>query len=167
MPIKEALLPEFDREMATTRRLIERVPFAEAQWKPHAKSMTLGELSAHLAEIPGWVSNIVDVPVVDLAANPHHAKPVYASTAELLSAFDRNAAKARAAIASKSDAEMMESWSLKNGDAVLLTLPKAGVVRSLLLNHMIHHRGQLSVYIRLKDVAVPSIYGPSADDRGI
>ncbi len=166
MAIKEALLPEFDHEMATTRRLMERIPLSESQWKPHPKSMTLGELVAHIVEIPGWVGNIVEQPFVDMAGAGHGERPTYKSNVELLSAFDQNVAKARAAIASKSDAQMMESWSLKNGEKVLITLPKAGVLRSFLLNHLIHHRGQLSVYIRLKDVPVPSIYGPSADESG-
>ena len=164
MTIKDALLPEFDHEMATTRRLLERVPLAEAQWKPHPKSQTLGELAAQIVELPGWVGSIVNSPFADLAASEHGAKPEFKSSDELLAAFDRNVAKARAAIESKTDAEMMESWSLKHGEKVLVTMPKVGVLRSFLLNHVIHHRGQLSVYIRLKDVPVPSIYGPSADE---
>jgi len=158
------MLPEFDLEMGTTRRLLERVPLSEAKWKPHPKSMTLGELAAQIVEIPGWVGSIVESASHDLAANPHSEKPTYASTAALLSAFDENVATARAAIASKSDAQMMETWSLKNKETVILSMPKVGVMRSFLLNHLIHHRGQLSVYIRLKDVPVPSIYGPSADE---
>lgn len=166
MAMKDALLPEYDHEMATTRRLLERVPLSEAQWKPHPKSMTMGELAAQLVEIPGWVGSIINSPFVDMAAGAHGERPAFKSTDELLAAFDQNVAKARATIASKSDAEMMEPWSLKHGEKVLITMPKAGVLRSFLLNHLIHHRGQLSVYIRLKDVPVPSIYGPSADEKG-
>ncbi len=164
MAIKDFLLPEYDNEMATTRKVLERVPLAEAQWKPHAKSMSMGDLAAHITEIPGWVGTIVNASFVDLAADSEHVRTGYATTGELLAAFDRNVAKARAVIDSKSDAEMMESWSLKKGEAVLLSMPKAGVLRSFLLNHLIHHRGQLSVFIRLKDVPVPMIYGPSADE---
>lgn len=164
MAIKDFLLPEYDHEMATTRKVLERVPLADAQWKPHAKSMTMGDLAAHIIEIPGWVASIVNAPFVDMAANPDHKRPTYATSSELLAAFDQGVARARAAIDSKSDAEMMESWSLKKGEQVLLSMPKAGVLRSFLLNHLIHHRGQLSVYIRLKDVPVPMIYGPSADE---
>lgn len=164
MAIKDVLLPEYDHEMATTRKLLERVPLAEAQWKPHAKSMTMGDLAAHIVEIPGWVGSIVNAPFVDMAANPEYKRPNYATTGKLLAAFDQSIAKARSAIDSKSDAEMMEPWALKKGEQVLLSMPKVGVLRSFLLNHLIHHRGQLSVYIRLKDVPVPSIYGPSADE---
>ncbi len=165
MAIKDSLLPEYDHEMVTTRKLLERVPLEEAQWKPHTKSMTLGDLAAHIAEIPGWVGTIVNAPFVDLAADADHVRAGYATTEELLAAFDRNVAKARAAIDSKSDLDMMESWSLKNGETVILSMPKAGVLRSFLLNHVIHHRGQLSVFIRLKDIPVPMIYGPSADEK--
>ena len=164
MAIKDALLPEFDHEMATARRLLERVPLSEAQWKPHVKSMSLGDLSAHIVEIPSWAGGIINAPSLDLADAAGHKPAKYESTAALLAAFDQNTAKARASIAAKSDAEMMESWSLKKGGAVLMTMPKVAVVRSFLLNHLIHHRGQLSVFIRLKDVPVPSIYGPSADE---
>jgi len=167
MAIKEALLPEYDHEMKTARRLLERVPLHQAQWKPHAKSMSMGDLATHLVEIPGWVGSIVNAPSHDMAAAGEHVSPAFASTAELLAAFDENVANARAAIDSKSDAEMMESWSLKKGEAVLMTMPKVAVLRGFLLSHLIHHRGQLSVYIRMHDVPVPSIYGPSADDPGM
>ncbi len=165
MAIKDSLLPEYDHEMATTRKLLERVPLEEAQWKPHTKSMTLGDLAAHIAEIPGWVGTIVNAPFVDLAADADHVSTGYATKEDLIATFDRNVAKARAAIDSKSDLDMMESWSLKNGETVILSMPKAGVLRSFLLNHVIHHRGQLSVFIRLKDIPVPMIYGPSADEK--
>ncbi len=165
MAIKDSLLSEYDHEMATTRKVLERVPLADAQWKPHAKSMTMGDLASHITQIPGWVGSIVNASFVDMA-NQEYVRPSYATSGEMLAAFDQGTAKARAAIDSKSDAEMMETWALKNGEKVLLSLPKIGVLRSFLLNHMIHHRGQLSVYIRMKDVPVPSIYGPSADEGG-
>jgi uncharacterized damage-inducible protein DinB len=167
MAIKDFLLPEYDHEMATTRKVIERVPMAEAQWKPHVKSMTMLELATHIVEIPGWVGSIVDASSVDMAADQDHQKASHKTSGDLLAAFDQNVAKARAAIESKSDAEMMTTWTLKRGEQVLLSMPKVGVLRSFLLNHLIHHRGQMSVYIRLKDIPVPSIYGPSADDSGL
>jgi uncharacterized damage-inducible protein DinB len=165
MAIKDFLLPEFDHEMGTTRKLLERIPFAEEQWKPHEKSMTLGQLATHIAEIPGWVGSIINSASLDMAANPEFEHAACHSTAELLSAFDQNVAKAREIIGLKSDAEMTEIWTLKKGEKVIMSVPKAGVLRSFLMNHLIHHRGQLSVYIRLKNVPVPSIYGPSADEQ--
>jgi uncharacterized damage-inducible protein DinB len=165
MAIKDALLPEYDHEMATTRKVLERAPLSEISWRPHNKSMTVGELAAHIADIPGWAGTIINDSAFDVAAAGQYKRPVYASTSELLSAFDANVAKARASIEAKSDAEMMSPWSLKEGDKVHFTLPKASVIRSMLLNHLIHHRGQFSVYLRLKEVPVPAIYGPSADER--
>ena len=163
MAIKDALLPEFDHEMGVTRRLLERVPLADRDWKPHAKSMTLGELARHVSDIPGWVGGIVDKDAFDVEATGP-MKTDFTSTTELLKSFDAGVVKARASLDSKSDAEMMATWSIKKGSKELMTLPKVGVFRTLLLNHLIHHRGQLSVYIRLKDIPVPSIYGPSADE---
>jgi len=165
MAIKDVLLPEYDHEMATARKLLERVPMTDAQWKPHEKSMSLGQLATHLVEIPGWGGSIIGSSSVDLAANPEFEHPTFHTNEALLSAFDRNVSTTRDLIASRSDAEMMETWTLKHGDKVLMSLPKAGVLRSFLMNHLIHHRGQLSVYIRLKNIPVPSIYGPSADEQ--
>lgn len=164
MAIKDVLLPEYDHEMATTRKLLERVPMAEAQWKPHDKSMSMGQLATHLVEIPGWGGSIITSSSLDLAANPEFEHATFHTGEELLAAFDKNIAATRDIISARSDADLMETWTLKKGGQVLMSLPKAGVLRSFLLNHLIHHRGQLSVYIRLKDIAVPSIYGPSADE---
>jgi uncharacterized damage-inducible protein DinB len=164
MAIKEALLPEYDHEMAVTRKVLERIPLAEAMWKPHVKSMSLGELATHIVEIPGWAGTIVNQPSLDMAGGEGTTRPTYSSTDQMLKAFDENVAKARAAIESKSDAEMMSPWELKRAGKIMFTIPKVAVLRSFLLNHLIHHRGQCSVYIRIKDVPVPSIYGPSADE---
>jgi uncharacterized damage-inducible protein DinB len=164
MSIKDNLLPEYDHEMAVTRRVLERVPLDQADWKPHPKSMSMGELASHIVHIPGWVGSIVLGASYDMAAAAAQTRPSYASTADLLAAFDKSVSEARAAIDSKSDPEMISNWSFMHGDKVLVSMPKAGVFRSLLLNHLIHHRGQCSVYIRLKGAAVPSIYGPSADE---
>jgi uncharacterized damage-inducible protein DinB len=164
MALKDALLPEYDQEMAVTRKVLERVPLAQADWKPHAKSMSLGQLASHIVSIPAWVGGIVNASSFDMSAGEHNAPPAYKTVPELLAAFDKNVAGTRAVIDSKSDAEMMSPWSFMMGGKVLATMPKLGVFRSVLLNHLIHHRGQCSVYLRLKDVPVPSIYGPSADE---
>ena len=161
----DALLPEYDHEIGTTRRLLERAPEREFAWKPHEKSMSLGRLVWHLAEIPSWGGTIVDGSSYDLAAEantPPQAEQK--SRAEMLAVFDQNAAAARAAIAPKTDAELLAPWTLKKGRHDIFTLPKVAVLRNLVLNHLIHHRGQLSVYLRLKDIPIPAIYGPSADE---
>ena len=164
MSIKDALLPEYDQEMGTTRLLLERVPMERAGWKPHDRSMTLGELAAHIVSIVGWVSTVVDGASYDVASESDRPEP-FATTDALLAAFDAGVERARRAIDGKSDAEMMAPWTLKKGGQELFTVPRIGVVRSFLMNHLIHHRGQLSVYLRMQDVKIPSIYGPSADER--
>ena len=166
MGIKEVMLPEFDHEMGTTRKLLERVPWNDASWKPHPKSMSLGELAGHLAEMPGWVGTIMQDSSFDMVSGGD-GRATFGSTKELLAAFDQSVAKARAAIAARTDAEMMAPWTLKKAGEDLFTVPKVGVLRTFLLNHVIHHRGQLSVYLRLRDVPVPSIYGPSADEKAL
>jgi uncharacterized damage-inducible protein DinB len=163
MPITDALLPEFDHEMGATRRLLERVPEERFDWLPHARSMTLGRLASHLAEIPGWVNGLLNERSFNMKTGEH--QPVcHASRSLVLSTFDANVAAARANLAAKSDAELMSPWTLQRDGHELFTVPKVGVVRSFLLNHMIHHRGQLSVYLRLNDIPVPPVYGPSADE---
>ncbi len=165
MAMKDALLPEFDHEMSLTRKLLACSPMGDRDWKPHVKSMSVGELVKHLAEMPGWFGAIVEADSFDLDAAADAPKKVYTSNDDALKDFDAGVAKARAIIAAKSDAEWMQTWTLKKGTQEIFSMPKAGVVRTLLMNHMIHHRGQLSVYVRLKDVPVPSIYGPSADEK--
>lgn len=162
MAIKDALLPEFDHEMATARKVIERVPEDKFSYKPHEKSMTMGGLASHIADMPTWAVVGIAQDSLDMASG---FKPFQAaSSTELVAAFDKNVALARNAIAGASDETLMKSWSLKNGDTTLMTMPKIAVVRSFVMNHIIHHRGQLSVYLRLNNVPVPSIYGPSADE---
>jgi uncharacterized damage-inducible protein DinB len=166
MPIAESLLPEYDHELATTRRVLERVPEAEFAWKPHAKSMSLGQLAGHVANIPFWLSMTMKAPFYDVQTGDKEASlDVPASKAVLLKEFDAKVRTARASLASATDAEMMAPWTLKNGDHEVFTLPRVAAVRSFVMNHLIHHRGQLSVYLRLKDVPVPSIYGPTADEQ--
>jgi uncharacterized damage-inducible protein DinB len=165
MSIADALLPEFDREMGVTRRLLERVPDGTFAWQPHARSMTLGRLAEHLAELPQWIGATVDQSGVDLAAarRPEGYQPP-ATCAAVLAMFDQNVKAARAALAGRTDAELMAPWSLRRGEQLVFTMPKAGVLRAFVMNHIVHHRGQLSVYLRMHDVPLPSIYGPSADE---
>lgn len=169
MPIIDAILPEFDHEMATTRLLLERVPAGKASWKPHAKSMDLGALCSHVADIPGWVKSTVEQESFDVApvGGTPYVTPVFSGVAELLERFDRNVREARAAFAGKSDAALMVKWSLLSGGQEVFSMPRVGVIRTFLLNHLIHHRGQLTVYLRMCDVPLPSVYGPSADTPGM
>ena len=163
MPLVDALLPEFDHEMTTTRKLLERVPDDRLGWKPHPKSFSLGELATHLTELAMWGEATLQRSEINLAEGGTRVPA--ASRAELLAAFDKNVASTRAHLVGKTDAEFMAPWSLKRGDQVIFSMPKAAVWRSFVLSHLIHHRGQLSVYLRLQDVPLPSIYGPSADER--
>lgn len=165
MSITDALLPEYDHEMGTTRRLLERVPEAEFAWKPHDRSMSLGALVAHLAHLPTWTEAITGLPEFDMGTIPPDASPVVpASRSELLARFDENVADARARIAGRSDDELLAMWTFKKNGQVVFVMPRVSALRSFLMNHSIHHRGQLSVYLRMLNVPLPSIYGPTADD---
>lgn len=157
------LLAEFDAEMRTTRSLLERVPFDNATWKPHAKSTSLGNLASHIANIPTLGKAIAELPERDFQDGKATPAKTYASIDEVLAAFDANVASTRTAIAAVPESALGDSWTLRRGDHVIMQLPKAAALRSLLMNHIIHHRGQLSVYLRLNDVPLPSIYGPTAD----
>jgi uncharacterized damage-inducible protein DinB len=166
MAITDALLPEYDHEMATTRRLLERVPEAEFGWKPHEKSMTFGELAAHLANILRWCGSVLDAAEFDLATVTDDARPRPPSSREaLLKDFDATVAAARASLATRTDAELLTPWTLRQGSYEIFTLPRISAVRSFVMNHSIHHRGQLSVYLRLRNVPLPPIYGPTADEQ--
>jgi len=162
MPIKDALLSEFDHEMATTRRLLERLPDDKLGWKPHDKSMSLGGLATHLTNLPFWGLTILGESSYDLAAGPPHATPKN-SRSEVLTAFD-DAIRRTRALMDKTDAEYMGMWSLRRSGQEMFSLPRVTAFRSFVMNHIIHHRGQLSVYLRLNDVPVPPIYGPTADE---
>lgn len=159
----DALLPEFDREMTTTRTLLERVPDDAFDWKPHDKSMSLGQLASHVANLPRWGLITINEAQFDLATDTGNVAAT--SRAELLARFDALTGETRQALVGRTDAEMLAPWTLKRGGETIFTSPKAMVWRSFVLNHLVHHRGQLSVYLRLRDVPVPSIYGPSADER--
>jgi uncharacterized damage-inducible protein DinB len=155
------LLPEFDNEMTTTRRVLERVPGDKATWKPHPKSFALGHLAQLLSWMPGWIDNAAREDALDLANAP---KYTFEKTETLLGEFDARVKAARAALASAKDEDMAKMWSLKNGGQVYMSMPRKAVVR-MHLSHLSHHRGQMSVYLRLLDVPVPMIYGPTADER--
>lgn len=166
MKLSETLLPEFDREMANTRKTLERVPEDRLDWKPHDKSMTLGGLATHLANLPSWVVHMVEKDALDIA--PPGESPLrvteLTSVRENLEMFDKNVSAARAAIERASDEHLLNSWTLLSGGKTIFTLPRVAVLRTSVMNHNIHHRAQLGVYLRLCDVPLPSIYGPSADE---
>jgi uncharacterized damage-inducible protein DinB len=162
MVIKDALLAEYDHEMGITRKLLERLPDDKLAWRPHEKSMALGELASHLGNIPNWAGNILGDASFDLAAAPPNQTPK-ASRAEILALFDDSTKKTRA-LMNKSDAEYMAPWSLKRGGQDMFSMPRFAAFRSFVLSHTIHHRGQLSVYLRLNQIPVPPIYGPTADE---
>ena len=166
MSIAETVLPEFDNEMASTRKLLERAPEAHASWKPHPKSYSLGDLVTHVANLPVWATITLKDSELHLnpPGGPKFTPLTYAGAETTLKNFDSNVATARETIAATDDAAFMAPWTLKNAGATVFTLPRVVVLRSFVLNHLIHHRGQLSVYLRLKDVPLPSIYGPTADD---
>jgi uncharacterized damage-inducible protein DinB len=162
MSISQALLPEFDHEMNTCRTMLDRIPDDKFGWKPHAKSMTMGDLATHIATIGHWADAIMGMDAFDVTSAP--PTPKFTKRADLLKGFDESVAHARKVLAAASDADYMKMWTLKSGDKAVFSMPKAAVVRTFVMNHTVHHRGQLSVYLRLNDVSVPSIYGPSADE---
>jgi uncharacterized damage-inducible protein DinB len=162
MAIREMLLPEFDEEMRNTRKILERVPDDKLAYRPHQKSMTLGRLAAHVAELPGWAKHTLEVEVLDLPPDfqPYTAK----SRDEVLATFDRNVAEARELIVRVPDEELQKTWTLKFGGNTIFSMPRSIVLRSTVMNHLIHHRAQLGVYLRLNEVEIPGMYGPSADE---
>lgn len=161
MPLIDMLLPQFDREMGTTRRLLEVVPDADLVWSPGGKCRTAGGLAAHLADIPAWTCGIMDGEGYDLADLPE-AVPV-ASVAGALERFDAGSAAGRRALAGCPDDDLIADWTLRRDGRAIFSLPRISAVQWLVLNHLVHHRGQLSVYLRLRGVRVPPIYGPTAD----
>ena len=166
MAIRDGLLPEFDHEVANTRKVLERVPEGKPDYKPHEKSMAMGKLAGHTAELPGWAKETILQNSIEIRqGDPKNVALVMASRKQLLEEFDKRAAAGRAAIAGASDEELMKPWSLIANGKTIFTLPKIAVLRGFVMNHMIHHRAQLGVYLRLNDVPVPSIYGPSADEQ--
>lgn len=165
MSISASVLPEFDTEMATTRTMLERVPDAKAKWSPHQRSRTMGELASHIANLPRLGLITMESDELDVNPPSGNGTPEFRTTPELMRTFDDNVRRAREAIAAASDSDMMEAWTLRRDGKTVWTLPRAAVLRSFILSHMIHHRGQLSVYLRLVDVPVPAVYGPTADTK--
>ena len=161
--LASAFLGELENEARVTRQCLERVPMDKLDWKPHDKSMSMGRLAVHCAEMFGWTKETLKQDVLDFATMD--SKPFEPrSTAELLAYFDDLIAKAKVILSETPDETFMTDWTMRNGDQVYMTMPKVAVMRSFVMNHIIHHRGQLSVYLRLNDIPVPSIYGPSADE---
>jgi uncharacterized damage-inducible protein DinB len=164
MTIAELLLPEVDQEMATTRRVLERVPDDKLGWKPHDKSWSMGDLASHIVNMIKWTDVTMTLREFDMATvPPAQINPTASSRTQLLEWFDANAAAARAALA-KPDADYFLPWTLKQGGQAIFTMPRYTCIRSFFLNHVVHHRAQLGVYLRLNDIPVPSMYGPSADE---
>jgi len=163
MQFSETLLPEFDEEMSNTRKLLACVPDGKFDYQPHEKSMTLGRLASHVAEMPSWAAYTLDNETLDLPAD---TKPrVAGSRAELLEMFDKSVPEAREKIAAASDEEWRKIWTLKIGDKAVLSMPRSTVMRSMVMNHLVHHRAQLGVFLRLNDIMFPGMYGPSADEK--
>ena len=162
MSIGQDYLPEFDQEMAATRKVLERVPSDKPDWKPHPKSFSMAHLAQLVSWMPGWITQTLSQPSLDLATATGYSNQ---STATLLAGFDKNVAEAREALKSVPDSAWKETWQLKRGGQVMFGAPRAVIIRQH-INHLVHHRAQLGVYLRLNDIPVPSAYGPTADERG-
>jgi uncharacterized damage-inducible protein DinB len=162
----ETILPEFDQEMANTRKVLERVPDDKLQWQPHPKSHTIGWNANHVANLPDWLVHTLTTPSLDIApvGGEPYQMPTQGSRAEILATFDRNVAAARQALTKATDQDMGSMWTLARAGTAMFTMPRSTVVRSFVLNHIIHHRAILCVYLRLNDVPVPGMYGPSGDE---
>jgi uncharacterized damage-inducible protein DinB len=166
MDIIDSLMQEFLYEASLTRVMLERVPSEHFDFKPHPKSMSLGRLASHLAEMPKWVNSVMDTS--ELVFSPETYVPyVAASAEEMLATFDANVRLAEDSMREQPDEHMLSSWQFRTPETLVFELPRTAALRSMVLNHMIHHRGQLSVYLRLKDVPLPAIYGPTADEQGM
>jgi uncharacterized damage-inducible protein DinB len=163
MRVIDPILMELDQEGATTRRLLERIPNDKLEWRPHEKARTLGQLAAHIAGVQPGVASLLQNPTADVTKIP----PDQAATSaeDVVSSFDTGLAAAKQTLGAMTDEDLMSNWSLVNDGKPIFTAPKIGVVRMIVLNHIYHHRGQLSTYLRALGVAVPSIYGPSADEN--
>ncbi|RYY40830.1 MAG: hypothetical protein EOO08_06790 [Chitinophagaceae bacterium] len=161
--LNQTILPELKHEVANTRRMLERIPFDNAEWKPHAKSFALVPLANHVAELVSWVSFTLSTDGIDWA-NMNYKAETASNSGELLALVDKNLANSVKALEAATDEQLMAPWTMRSGEQVYFTMPRIAVIRTFALNHMIHHRAQLSVYLRLLDVAVPGMYGPTADE---
>jgi uncharacterized damage-inducible protein DinB len=163
MNLIDPVLSELAHEAGTTRRLLERVPAQRLTWAPHKKSMTLGRLATHIAELPGWVGSIVEKDEFDIGTSGY-VPPTLATVGEIVAMFDKNVAMATESLKRQGNDRLLANWQFKKSGQVMMQMPRLAMIRSFLMNHLIHHRGQLSVYLRLQDVPLPSIYGPTADE---
>jgi uncharacterized damage-inducible protein DinB len=166
MALRDAFLPEFDHEMSTTRKTLERVPEDKTDWKPHNTSMPMGRLAGHIAEMVGFAAQTFQGDSFDFAP-PGGTRPqptLMTSRKQVLEIFDKNVGAAREAISKASDEDLQKTWTLMNGGKTFFAMPRIQILRGMILSHIIHHRGQLTVYLRMNQVPVPSIYGPSADE---
>ena len=164
MTFKDALLADFDHEMAVTRRLLDRVPQAGMSWRPHEKSWSLGGLATHLAVLPRWGSSILEHDRYDVIDDHRGPTAELTTHAEVIETFDRHHMQVRQRLVSMSEGELVTAWTLRKSGKILMSLPRASAFRSFLIHHLIHHRGQLSVYLRLQNVPLPPIYGATADE---
>jgi uncharacterized damage-inducible protein DinB len=162
MPISQALLPEFEQEMQNTRKILERVPEGKDDYKPHEKSMTLSRLASHVAELPGWGKTTLETEVLNL--EPGMQPFIATSKQQLLENFDKNVREARHAIEKASDSDWMKMWTMNFSGKQIMSMPRVAIMRGVVMNHLIHHRAQLGVYLRLNEVEIPGMYGPSADE---
>ncbi|MHB8897322.1 MAG: DinB family protein [Thermoguttaceae bacterium] len=169
MSLSQVILPEFDQEMANTRKVLERIPEDKLDWKIHEKSNTIGWVGMHLAEIPAWAVLTLNRDSLDVAppGGEPYRTPVATSRQEILDRFDTNVADARKAIASATDEQCSQPWTLLKGGEPLFTMPRGAMLRSFVLNHTVHHRAHLCVYLRVNDIPVPALYGPSGDESGM
>ena len=162
MPISQMLLPEFDHEMANTRKILECVPDGKFNYQPHEKSMSLGRLAGHVAEIPSYGTATISLEKLDMKGDEKPFNPT--SKKEILETFDKNVADARAAIAGVSDADLAKIWSFSYAGKEVFSMPRIAVLRGMMMSHLVHHRAQLGVYLRMNNVELPGMYGPSADE---
>lgn len=169
MAIRDALLAEFDNEIAGTRKTLERVPESKFAWKAHEKSFSMGHLASHIANLPTWIKFTLTQDSIDLmpVGQPKVETPQAKTNKQLLEFFDANVKEAREILSKAEDSEMHRNWSLMGGGKIYFTMPKGNVLRTFVFNHLVHHRAQLGVYLRLNDIPVPSLYGPSADESGM